>query len=114
MIFSRAISGLRSTTGAVITEAMHLLKDDTNGPRRLAEFVQATGTHIFESTQPQQLFSVVSLMEKYSDAPMDFADATLVLLSDEIDTTLISTLDRRGFGIFRTRKGRSFEIMPRR
>jgi predicted nucleic acid-binding protein len=107
-------SGTLCTTGAVITEAMHLLKADKNGPRRLAEFVQATGMHIFESTQPQQLFGAVTLMEKYSDTPMDFADATLVLLSDEVETTLISTLDRRGFGTFRTRKGRSFEILPRR
>jgi predicted nucleic acid-binding protein len=106
-------TGTLCTTSAVITEAMHLLKDDTGGPRRLAEFVQAAGVRLFESTQPQQLFLAVSLIEKYSDTPMDFADATLVLLGEDIATNRIVTFDRRGFRTFRTRKGKPFEIMPR-
>ena len=53
-------------------------------------------------------------MEKYFDTPMDFADATLILLGDEIGTNRIVTLDRRGFLTFRTRKGKSFEILPNR
>ena len=107
-------TGTLCTTSAVITESMHLLKDDRNGPRRLAEFVQAVGLHIFECTQVQQLLSAVSLMEKYFDSPMDFADATLILLGDEIGTNRIVTLDRRGFVTFRTRKGKSFETLPNR
>lgn len=106
-------TGMLCTTGAVITEAMHLLKDDTRGPRRLAEFVQAAGIHVFESTQPEQLLSAVGLIEKYINVPMDFADATLVSLSDRLGVNAIVTLDRRGFGIFRTRKGKSFDVMPR-
>jgi len=109
-----AFRGTLCTTGAVITEAMHLLKHDRNGPRRLAEFVQAAGVHVFESTQPHQLFSAASLMEKYSDTPMDFADATLVLLGNEAGINQIVTLDRRGFRSFRTAKGKPFEILPRR
>ena len=107
-------TGTLCTTSAVITESMHLLKDDRNGPNRLAEFVQAVGLHIFECTQVQQLLSAVSLMEKYFDSPMDFADATLILLGDEIGTNRIVTLDRRGFVTFRTRKGKSFETLPNR
>ena len=106
-------AGTLCTTSAVITEAMHLLKSDTNGPRSLAEFVQAAAVQVFESTQPQQLFAAANLMERYSDSPMDFADATLVLLASEIDVPRIFTLDRRGFGIFRTRKGKPFEIFPK-
>jgi predicted nucleic acid-binding protein len=105
-------TGTLCTTSAVITEAMHLLKDDPAGPRRLAEFVQAARIHVFESTQPHQLLSAVTLIEKYADAPMDFADATLVLLADEIGVNHIVTLDRRGFRTFRTRKHKPFEIMP--
>ena len=107
-------TGTLCTTSAVITESMHLLKDGRNGPRRLAEFVHAAGVHVFECTRAQELLSAVSLMEKYSDTPMDFADATLVLLSDEIGTNQIVTLDRRGFATFRTRKGKHFEVLPSR
>jgi len=105
-------AGMLCSTSAVITEAMYLLKSNQSGPRRLAEFVQAASIHVFESAQAQQLFSAVSLMEKYSNVPMDFADATLVLLSDELGSNDIATLDRRGFLTYRTRKGKSFRIFP--
>jgi predicted nucleic acid-binding protein len=102
--------GALCTTGAVITEAMYLLKDHPHGPRRLAEFVLAADLRIFESNQPQQLLAAVTLIERYSDTPMDFADATLVLLCEEIGTNDIATLDRRGFTTYRTRTGKSFRI----
>ncbi|HEY2383107.1 MAG TPA: hypothetical protein VGK48_18175 [Terriglobia bacterium] len=106
-----AFRGTLCSTSAVITEAMHLLKDDPRGPRLLAEFIQAAGVQVFESTQPQQLLSAVSLMEKYSDTPMDFADATLVQLAGELGTHRIITMDRRGFRTFRTPRGQAFEIL---
>ena len=106
-----AFRGTLCSTSAVITEAMHLLSDDPRGPRSLAEFVQAAGVQIFESIQPHQLLSAVALMEKYSDTPMDFADATLVQLSGELGTNRIITLDRRGFRTFRTPRGQAFEIV---
>ena len=102
--------GILYTTAGVITEAMHLLKDALHGPRRLAEFVQAAGVQIFECTQPQDLLAAAGLIEKYADTPMGFADATLVLLSDEVGATKILTLDLRGFKTFRTRKGKLLEI----
>jgi hypothetical protein len=111
--FLGAFTGTLCTTAAVVTESMHLLKDNPGGPRRLAEFVQAVHIEVFAWSQPQELLSAVTLMEKYLDAPMDFADATLVLLADRIGVNQIVTLDRRGFGIYRTGRGRPFEILPR-
>lgn len=107
-------TGVLCTTSAVVTEAMHLLKSDSHGPRRLAEFVQAARIQVFDATQPEQLLSAVTLIEKYEDVPMDFADATLVLLGERLGATQIVTLDRRGFLTFRTRKRKSFEILPSR
>jgi len=103
--------GTLCTTSAVITEAMYLLGEHSRGPRLLAEFVQAAGVHVFESTRPHHLHFAVGLMEKYSDTPMDFADATLVLLSEEVGTNDVLTLDRRGFSAYLTRKGKSFRIV---
>jgi predicted nucleic acid-binding protein len=107
-------SGSLCTTSAVLTEAMYMLGSDARGPRQLAEFVGAAGLHVFESTQPLQLLAAVSLMEKYADTPMDFADATLVLLAEETGAGEIFTLDRRGFSTYRTRKGKAFRIIPAR
>ena len=50
-------------------------------------------------------------MSKYSDTPMDFADATLVLLAEELGVAEILTLDRRGFTAYRTRKGKAFRLV---
>jgi len=51
-------------------------------------------------------------MYKYSDLPMDFADATLVALAEETGLLNIYTLDKKGFSIYRLSKNRSFVIYP--
>ena len=43
---------------------------------------------------------------------MDFADATLVVLGEEIDTNEIFSLDRRGFLVYRLKGRKSFRIYP--
>lgn len=40
-------------------------------------------------------------MEKYKDIPMDFADATLVVLAEETGIDEVLTLDMRGFSAYR-------------
>jgi len=105
------LSAQVATTGAVITEAMHLLADAPDGPLLLAEFVQAADLRIFESTRLEQIRRAVALMRKYSDTPMDFADATLVLLAEEMGTLEMLTLDRRGFSTYRTAKGKRFSLV---
>jgi predicted nucleic acid-binding protein len=47
---------------------------------------------------------ILALMEKYSDQPMDFADACLVAMSEEHDDSLVITLDQ-DFKCYR-RRGR--------
>lgn len=55
---------------------------------------------------------VAALMEKYRDVPMDFADATLVVLGEEAGTNWVFTLDRRGFSTYRLRGRGAFRILP--
>lgn len=43
---------------------------------------------------------------------MDYADATLVVLAEEIETELVFTTDRRDFGVYRIRGRRRFRIVP--
>ena len=58
------------------------------------------------------LEQAVLLIEKYADLPMDFADATLILLADVRKTRQICTLDRRGFTTFRALDGKGFTLIP--
>ena len=104
-------TGRLITTSAVITEAMHFVSESSEGPDALASFAHSVGLLIYECAHPLQLKEAVRLMNKYSDTPMDFADATLVMLADELDTTEILTLDRRGFSTYRTRRGKSFKLV---
>jgi len=104
-------TGLLATTSAVITEAMHFVSANKEGARLLAEFVATTGTEVYDLCRPPELLEAASLMEKYADAPMDFADATLVLLAEALGVRDILTLDRRGFSIYRTRQTRSLRLV---
>ena len=52
--------------------------------------------------------AVRSLMRRYSTLPMDFADACLVHLADELGTARILTLDA-DFTVYRWRRSRPFE-----
>ena len=70
--------GQLMTTSAVITEAMHFVSASPSGARHLAELVAASGMEVYDLSRPPELHEAVSLVEKYSDTPMDFADATLV------------------------------------
>ena len=99
------------TTGAVITESMHFVGSDTDGPALLADFVVSSGMLVRECTQPAQLKRTAILMKKYADTPMDFADATLVVLADELKIREIVTFDRRGFSTYRTAAGKAFELV---
>ena len=57
------------------------------------------------------IHAAVDLMARYRDTPMDFADATLVLLADTLGVRDILTLDRRGFRTYRTAKRQSFQLL---
>jgi hypothetical protein len=99
------------TTSAVVTEAMHFVASARNGPRLLAELVTSSGLTVVDFTQPAILHTAASLMEKYADLPMDFADATLVLLAEETGLFDVLTLDRRGFTVFRARGRKAFRLV---
>jgi predicted nucleic acid-binding protein len=52
-----------------------------------------------------------NLIEKYSDLPMDFADATLVVLAEELNTDVIFTVDS-DFGVYRIHGRKRFQVFP--
>jgi hypothetical protein len=56
----------------------------------------------------KHLEGMIELTEKYSDRPMNLADATLVALADDLGVTEIITIDN-DYYIYRTNKGRPFD-----
>jgi predicted nucleic acid-binding protein len=43
---------------------------------------------------------------------MDYADATLVALAEELGSTHVMTADRRDFSVYRLASGAAFDIVP--
>ena len=105
-------SGGLHTTSAVITEAMYFLSAAPDGPALLAELVTASLMQVHDFSQSAELRDAATLMAQYSDTPMDYADATLVLLAERLAVLDVLTLDRRGFSTYRTRSRRAFRIQP--
>jgi predicted nucleic acid-binding protein len=104
-------SGRLASTSAVITEELHFVSAVREGPRLLAEFVATSRTKVYDLCRPPELLEAALLMRKYADTPMDFADATLVLLAEALDKRDVLTLDRRGFSTYRTRRRRGFRLV---
>jgi predicted nucleic acid-binding protein len=103
--------GIAVSTEAVLTEASYLLRDVRGGPAAcISTFVDGAGTLL--PLTAGMLRRTRSLIERYEDLPMDFADATLVALAEELDASTVMTTDRRDFSIYRIRDRKSFRIIP--
>jgi hypothetical protein len=100
------------TTWAVVTEAMHLLRFSPAAQTALLELIQAERISVAPLLADDAL-PMKTLMERYADLPMDFADATLVHVANREGLRDIFTLDRRDFAVYRLKGGRSFNVVPR-
>ncbi len=99
------------STEAVLTESTHLLGHLPGGRESCLEFFLSGGATLIVSSLPS-LRRCKVLLKKYSDLPMDFADATLVVLAEELGTDLVFTTDYRDFGVYRAGGKRGFQIFP--
>lgn len=98
-------AGALITTSAVVTEAMYSVRRREQGFTLMARFASTAPLVVEDYSQPPQLLRAAELMQRYADTPMDYADATLVLLAEDLRIHEILTLDRRGFSTFRTPSG---------
>lgn len=99
------------STEAVLTEATHLLARVQSGRRACLDFFLSGGAVLVPATRAS-LRRSRELVDQYSDLLMDYADATLVMLAEELSTNLIFTTDHRDFGVYRINGRRRFEILP--
>lgn len=99
------------STEAVLTEVMYLLNFSTNAQLAALDFILQSIVEIvptdIESTQKAK-----KLIAKYSDLPMDYADATLVCLASETGIRNIVTFDQKDFSVYRLQKTKPFIIHP--
>jgi len=88
------------TTEAVVTEAEYLLDFSSKAQSALMH-VLSSGRPRVEAIAATDRVRLAELMARYSDLPMDYADATLVVVAERLGATRVFTLDRRDFGVYR-------------
>lgn len=100
------------TTWPVLTEAMYLLGDAGGWPaqRALWGMIEREALVLAE-LQAADIARARALIEKYRDAPMDIADATLVAVAEARGLKRVFTLDS-DFGVYRFRGREAFELVP--
>lgn len=106
-----SLTGPLVTSGAVVTEATFFLQNVKDGIACLFEFLANPRIHIFDCFKPSKLEAAAVLMHRYADTPMDFADATLVVLAGELETKQVLTLDERGFRTYRYGRNAFFHLV---
>ena len=87
------------STVAVFTEVSHMLDFSAAAQRDFYNWVMYKGVIIGDVNQNDML-RLVELTGKYSDIPMDFADATLVITAEKTGIREIISLDS-DFDIYR-------------
>src|SRR5690606_12747005 len=89
-------------TWPVLTETCHYLLKRVH-PLAQASLLEKVirGTIAACSLSPQSLARIPLLIGKYVDLPMDLADASLVVLAEELGHGNILSTDRRDFQTYR-------------
>ena len=100
------------TTWPCVTEAMYLLGRNAgwSGQALLLSIIVNGQLEIHPSTA-SEIRRMHVLMEKYQDAPMDLADASLVAAAETRKLRHVFTLDNH-FRVYRAYDKEPFEVVP--
>ncbi len=99
------------TTWPALTEAFYFLKGWESGQSELWDFILSGAVHIAEIPEDRQT-RMMELMEKYSDLPMDLADASIIVISELHKAKTIFTLDHGDFSVYRPKHTPHFRLIP--
>ena len=107
----RRFEGDIFSSEAVLTEVLYLLNFSFEGQLAAIHFI-LTGAITLVPFSLEGLKRAKRLMEKYRDIPMDYADATLVCLAEDLAITRVVTFDAKHFGIYRLTSKQPFSVLP--
>jgi predicted nucleic acid-binding protein len=110
--FLKDYRGRFLTTEAVLTEALALLSLRQQ-LRCLGWLHEASRAGLLAvDREPLDFIAIERLTRKYSDQPMDFADASVVLLAIRSGVREILTADKRDFAVYRlAARGRFIDVL---
>jgi uncharacterized protein len=107
---SRALREPLVTTWPVVTEVCHLLLARLGVDAEL-HFIRSARLGAFRvfDLGAAHLPRIEALMGRYADLPMDLADASLVVLAEEVGDGRILSTDERDFRTYRWKNRRPFK-----
>jgi predicted nucleic acid-binding protein len=97
----------------VVTEVCYLLARE-GGSKPEAAFVRslASGDFTVAPVTDAGLERTADLIEQYADLPLGVADASVMVLAEQLEVSEIATLDRRHFSVVRPQHVDAFELLP--
>jgi predicted nucleic acid-binding protein len=104
-------TGTFVSTLAVLTEVLYLLNHSIKAQQACFDWIRSGVVNLID-LDLEMLAHAEKLMTKYQDIPMDFADATMVILAERLGINRIFTLDHRGFSTFKFDLRKKFELVP--
>lgn len=88
------------TSNAVLAELFHLVGDNPGDMAAAWKLISSSAVTLMPIGN-DELPRLEALMQKYIDRPMDYADATLVLLAEREALTTVFTIDNNVFETYR-------------
>jgi uncharacterized protein len=88
------------TAWPVLTEVMHFLEDLPKAQDNVWEMIVRGIVEILP-LGPDDVTRIRELMQKYSDRPMDLADAALIRVAEREGVRQFFTVDRKNFSVYR-------------
>jgi predicted nucleic acid-binding protein len=101
------------TSTAVLAELFHWVGDRRREVQSAWRFLRSGAIQV-ASIDDEDLPALDALMARYSDRPMDFADATLVHLALRESLDLVFTVDNDDFETYRIGARKRFRLLPGR
>lgn len=90
--FMEDYTGYLWTVWPVLTETSHMLDFSTKSQLAFLEWVRRGGVRIFDLNE-SHLNRLIQLTEKFADVPMDLADASLIIASEQTGYNEIASVD---------------------
>lgn len=102
--FLQQYCGRLYSTTPVLTEVTHLLDFSITSQLDFLRWVHSGAIELIDINQAD-LKVICQLTEKYADRPMDFADASLVLVAEKLRLEQVISIDE-DFFVYRTPSNR--------
>ena len=98
---------------SVLAEVAYLL-GRAAGIFAVVQFLRSLKTSRFELTalKEEDIARIGDVLEEYQDSRIDFVDASVMAIAERLNLTIVLTLDRRDFSLYRPQHCPAFTLLP--